>query len=97
MLDLSTCSIALSSTETEKAAPHVLSGAAVERTKEHSHSAYTHIGQGENHTYEGRIRDSNYERINQTEAKCQSGTDKKSCDWSGRESVVLAQPLTLPF
>lgn len=70
VLDLSTCSMALSSAETGKAAPQVLGDAAVERTKEHSHGAYTRIGQGENYTYEGRIRDSNYERINQTEAKC---------------------------
>lgn len=44
-------SMALSSTETEKAARHALGGAEVARTKEDSHRAFTHPGQGENYTW----------------------------------------------
>lgn len=43
--------MALSSTETEKAARHALGGTEVERTKEDSHRAFTHTGQGENYTW----------------------------------------------
>ena len=50
MFDLSTRKHRFVLFEMEKAASHVLGGAEVERTKEHSQNAYTHIGQvGELH------------------------------------------------
>lgn len=42
-------------------------------------------------THEGRIGNSNYERINQTETKCQHGIDEKGYGCSERGSTVLTR------
>lgn len=75
---------------------------AVQRWREQKKVLAVHtriLGRGRitHDTYERRTGNSNYKRINQTDAECQNSTDEKGYGWSGRRSIVLAVALKLPF